>query len=185
MAGYNNLLTHFHNNESDYACRMLFIGFATNVHFEVMLGLTDYLFHSYGEIESFLKFEIIIYGFITLATIANARNMLTVEHLDRFRVSKYLFVCSYFFFIAAFALSRYEICMNIASLGVVILTFATIYGQLTVLGYFKCIPQDLIAWYMLGKSLADIFGIWASEAPHSRYGQKMFIPFFFLYLLID
>ena len=150
--------------------RMLLIGFATNVHWEVMLGLTDYLFQSYGEIESSRTFEVIIYGFITLATIANARNMLTIEHRGRFQVSQYLFVCSYIFFIAAFAFSRYEICMNIASMGVVILTFATIYAELTVLGYFKNIPQELIAWYMLGKSLAEIVGIMAGEAPHSRYG---------------
>ena len=129
---------------------MFLIGFATNVHFEVMLGFTGYLFSAYGCIESFLTFKIINYGFVILATFENARDMLTIEHLGRFEVAKHLFVCSYFCFIIAFFFSRYEFCMNVSAMGVVILTFATIYGQLTVLGYFKCIPQELIVWYMLG-----------------------------------
>ena len=76
-----------------------------------------------------------------LATFANARNMLTIEHIGRFQVSKHLFVCSYLMFGAAFVLSNYEVCMKIAAFGMMILTFATIYGQLTVLGYYKSIPQ--------------------------------------------
>ena len=68
------------------------------------------------------------YGFITLAAFANARNMLTVEHKGRFEVSKHMIVCSYLFFIFAFIFSEYEFCMNVAAMGVVILTFATIYG---------------------------------------------------------
>ena len=60
--------------------------------------------------------------------------------------------------------------MNIASVGVIILTFATIYGQLTVLGYFKNIPQELIIWYMLGRQASDLIGILASVSPHTQYG---------------
>ena len=107
---------------------MLLVGFATNVHFEVMLTLTHHLFHSHGLLEEFLMCELIMYGFITLAMIENARDMLTIEHLGRFKVSKYLFVCSYAFFIVAFIISKYEFCTNIAAIGVVVLTFGTIYG---------------------------------------------------------
>ena len=107
---------------------MFLIGFATNVHWEIMLGLTGYLFQAYDKIESFLTFKMVNYGFITLAAFANSRNMLTVEHIGRFQVSKHMIVCSYFFFIVAFIFSRFEFCMNVAAVGVVILTFATIYG---------------------------------------------------------
>ena len=134
MNAYKSLRRHYFENEGSYSWRMLSIGFATNVHFEVMLGFTDYLFESYGFKESFRTFEVIVYGFITLATIANARYMLTVEHIGRFKVARHLFVVSYFFFVAAFFMSQFEICLNIASMGIVVLTFATIYGHLTVLG---------------------------------------------------
>ena len=164
---------------------MFIIGFVTNVHWEVMIGLTQYLYSVYGCIESFLTFKLIIYGFLVLATIQNARGMLTIEHLGRFEVAKHLFVCSYLFFIVAFIFSQYEFCMNVAAMGMVILTFATIYGQLTVLGYFKCIPQELIVWYMIGSSASSIIGLVAEEAPHTQYGQKLFAPFFLFYFLLD
>ena len=105
MNTYKNLLGDYHENEGSYVWRMLVIGFATNVHWDVMLGFTDYLFQSYGFKESFRTFEVIFYGFITLATIANARYMLTIEHIGRFKVTQYLFVISYFFFSAAFIMS--------------------------------------------------------------------------------
>ena len=165
--------------------RMLLIGFSTNVHMELMLNLTEYLFMNYKRIESFRVFEIISSGFVVLATIANAHNMLTIEHIGRFKVSKHLFVWSYLIFAVAFVLSSFKVCLDIASLGMVIITFATIYGELTVLGYQKLIPQKLIASYMLGKEAAKFFGIFAGMSTKIGYGQKLFIPFFLCYLLID
>ena len=165
--GYESLLTHFYNNENSYIWRMFMIGFSTHVHWEVMLGLTHYLFTWHSEIESFMTLKVINYGFVVLATFANARHMLTIEHMGRFQVSKYLFVNSYIFFVVAFIFSGYRFCMNIASVGLIILTFATIYGQLTVLGYQKNIPQELIIWYMLGRQAADLIGMLASVSPHT------------------
>ena len=44
---YKSLLAHYNENQSSYSIRMFLIGFATNVHMELMFGFTEYLYISY------------------------------------------------------------------------------------------------------------------------------------------
>ena len=46
----------------------------------------------------------------------------------------------------------------------VVQSFGLIYGECTVLGFFKAIPQELIPSYAIGKNTAEIIGLiaWAS-----------------------
>lgn len=118
--GRESLIAHYNKNEYSYSLRMFCIGFATHVHWEVLLSFTGFLFKTHGEIESYLLFKLINYGFLAIATIANARNMLVINHLDRFEVTAKMYVCSYVFFIPAYMMSRIRLSMKLAQIGVVI-----------------------------------------------------------------
>ena len=149
--GYDSLIAHYNRHEFAYSMRMFFIGITNHVHWEVMLSFTGFLFRQHGEVDMYVKFKVINYALVTLATVANANWMLTTNHSGRIDVVCKLFVCSYIFFITAYLLCRFEISMTIASIGVVIQSFGMIYGQCAFLGYFKGIPQELIPSYMIGK----------------------------------
>ena len=159
--GYDSLIAHYNKNELSYSLRMFFIGVANHVHWEVMLSFTGFLFKTHGEIEAYTVFKVINYGFVTLATVANARNMLIIQHVQRVDVTAKMFICSYPFFIAAYIFARMRFSMTLATIAVIIQSFAFVYGQCAILGYFKGIPQELIPSYVLGRMIADIIGVLA------------------------
>ena len=159
--GYESLIAHYSKHELAYSLRMFFIGIANHVHWECMLSFTGFLFRQHGQVDMYIKFKVINYALVTLATVANAKYMLKSQHVERIDVACKMFISSYLFWIVAYFLCRHQISMTIVCIGVVIQSFAMIYGQCAILGYFKCIPQELIPSYMLGKQLSDIVGVLA------------------------
>ena len=99
---------------------MFFIGIANHVHWEVMLSFTGFLFRQHGEIEAYVLFKVVNYALVTLATFANASNMLRIKHVERIDVVCKMFVCSYVLFIPAYILNRHDYSRTLAQLAVVI-----------------------------------------------------------------
>ena len=169
---------------------MIFIGIANFVHWEVFLAFTHILYRKHYEVEAYGMFKVLTYGLISLFTIAHAKFMVTTEHAERLVITRHLQIAGYVPFILAWLLQDYTLGIVLASFASLIQAFALIYGECTVLGFFKAIPQEMITTYSQGKMIAELIGLVAvASGPRAMpYAFILFFlvaPYYWSFIWID
>ena len=181
--GYDSLIHNYQENELSWQLCIVTIGFANEVHALLIMSYAAAFAMKYDDPQKFAEFTCFVMGVSIFARSVNATFWLTYDHRPRILNVCLAILVAYGLVIFAYINPFWDVTLSLISLAVVISTFAAKVGEAAILGYIKGVPPELTIYYVMGKSSARCFSVFALTLMN-YYGIEMMKYFFFSMLLV-